>query len=411
MARYVLKFGGTSVGNVDRIQHAANIVTELAQQGHEIVVVVSAMAGMTNQLIGYTNTFNSSASSPEHDVVTASGEQITAGLMALALQKCGLKAQSFLAFQIAIQTNDMHGDATITNIETNTFETHFANKSIPVVAGFQGITENNRVTTLGRGGSDTTAVALAAALNADCCYIYTDVEGVYTADPRIAQNAYKIDMINYSHMLELAKHGAKVLHARCVELGMAHNVNLYVLSSFVKATGTHIISDAHIVTQKNFTSAICGIAHSLSEVYVSLKSAPSHLSMIIKDLEKNNINVDMPARNIDTQLEQFNDTPKIISFTVNKNNFEQVKSRLEAYKTANSLDILAIDPNIVKISIIGAGMNHQTIKPLVFDILTNNQIPVHFAYQSDIKLSLVIANDQMTKAIGVLHDALILTNK
>ncbi len=393
VARYVVKFGGTSVGNIDRIQRAAGIVVELANAGHEIVVVVSAMAGMTNQLVGYANTL-STEYTPEHDVVTTSGEQITAGLMALALQKCEFSAQSFLAWQIAIETDANHGDAKILNISADHLKSCLAHGIIPVVAGFQGLTQSNRITTLGRGGSDITAVALAAAVNADSCYIYTDVEGVYTADPRIVPNAQKIDVISYPAMLVLASHGAKVLHARCVELGMQHEVDLHVRSSFVTATGTRI-------TSEESTKKINGIAHSLNEVYISLTGTAEQFDHVINTLAAANIAIDMKTQPF----------PETLHFTINKTDIEHAKSIFTELKSTLSFDTLAIDPNIVKISIIGVGVMHDlTIEPRVLNVLRAHQINVYLTSRSDIKLSLVIAHDQMTKAIGILHDLLIVNN-
>lgn len=393
VARYIIKFGGTSVGNIDRIQHAAGIAAEFAKAGHEIAVVVSAMAGMTNQLMAYANTLSTEYTA-EHDVVTTSGEQITAGLMALALQKRGLKAQSFLAWQIAIETDANHGDANITHINTQQLKTCFEQSSIPVIAGFQGLNQNNRITTLGRGGSDTTAVALAAAMGADSCYIYTDVEGVYTADPRIVPNAHKIDTISYPEMLALATHGAKVLHARCVELGMQHDVDLHVKSSFVNTAGTRI------ATTKN-THTIAGIAHSLNEVHIHLTGTTEQLQHAQNALSAANIAVDMTTQT----------TPKNLHFTVSKTDIEHAKSILTGLKSTLELDILAIDPNIVKISIVGVGITHDTsIEPHVLSTLAAHQINVQLASRSNIKLSLVITHDQMTKAIGVLHDLLIVNN-
>lgn len=393
MTRYVVKFGGTSVGNIDRIQHAAGIVAELANAGHEIVVVVSAMAGMTNQLIAYANTLSTEATS-EHDVVTTSGEQITAGLMALALQKRGLNALSFLAWQISIETDEKYGDAKILNITTDQLESCLKNRTIPVVAGFQGLTTNNRITTLGRGGSDTTAVALAAAINADSCYIYTDVEGVFTADPRIVPNAQKIDVISYPEMLILATHGAKVLHARCVELGMQHKVDLHVLSSFVSESGTHIS-----VTQN--TRKINGIAHNLNEVHIRLTGTADQVKYARDTLTAANIINDMEA--------QF--TPEMFEFIISKTNIEHAKSILTQLKSTIGFDTLAIDPNIVKISIVGVGIKHDlTIEPRVLNALSASQIKVYLISRFDIKLSLVIAHDQMTKAMGILHDLLIVND-
>lgn len=383
MARYVVKFGGTSVGNIDRIQHAAGIVAELARSGHEIAVVVSAMAGMTNQLVAYANAL-STEYTPEHDVVTTSGEQITAGLMALALQRHGFKSQSLLAWQIEIQTCNTHGDAKITNIQADLLEHCFQQNMIPVIAGFQGLTINHRLTTLGRGGSDTTAVALSAAINADSCFIYTDVEGVYTADPRIVPNAHKIDVIGYPAMLALATHGAKVLHARCVELGMRNNIDLHVRSSFVQAPGTHISTTGN-------TSKINGIAHSLNEAHICITGTTEQLKHAKNILSLEEIILDM-----ETQL-----APGTLNFTISKTDLDRTKIILSELK-------LAIDPNIVKISIVGVGIQHDLmIESRVVNTLATNLINVHLASRSDIKLSLVITHDQMTKAMSILHDLLI----
>ncbi|MES2253112.1 MAG: aspartate kinase [Pseudomonadota bacterium] len=409
MARYIVKFGGTSLANTDRIQHAAGIVVEYVNAGHEVAVVVSAMAGITNQLIGYANTlsinvfdaFDTNARDEqlsECDVVTASGEQITAGLMALALQKSGLNAQSFLAWQIAIETDDNHGDAHITHIATDQLEDCFARGIIPVVAGFQGLTTHNRVTTLGRGGSDTTAVVLAAALDANSCYIYTDVEGVYTADPRIVPNARKIDVISYPEMLEFAMQGAKVLHTRSVELGMLHEVDIHVLSSFVRATGTRIIVG-------EATDQINGITHSLNDVHVRITGA-SELTCVLDVLNQANICLDTVMHVVNP------DYSASLDFTFKKSDLVQAKSILSGLKVSYGFDTLAIDLNIVKISIIGVGVRRdQTIESRVLSVLKAHQISVQLASCSDVKLSLVIAHDQMTKAMGVLHDTLIINEK
>jgi len=405
MARYIVKFGGTSLANTDRIQHAAGIVAEYVNDGHEVAVVVSAMAGMTNQLVNYTNTLRTSTFGAdvcdqisECDVVMASGEQITAGLMALALQKRGLSAQSFLAWQIAIETDTNHGDADITRIVAGQLEDCFTRGIIPVIAGFQGLTTHNRVTTLGRGGSDTTAVALAATLGANSCYIYTDVEGVYTADPRIVSNARKIDVISYPEMLEFATHGAKVLHTRSVELGMVHHVDIHVLSSFVRATGTRIIAG-------EVTNQINGITHSLSDVYVRI-TGPDALTYVLDVLNQANICLDMVMHVINP------DYGASLDFTIKKTDLGPVKSVLSDLKVRYGFDTLAIDLNIVKISIVGVGAKRdQTMESRVHALLATHQISVRLASCSDIKLSVVIAHDQMTKAMCVLHDTLIINAK
>jgi aspartate kinase len=397
VARYVVKFGGTSLSNIDRIQHAASIVEGIAAAGHQVVVVVSAMAGTTNQLVHYANTLCATYT-PEHDVVVASGEQITAGLMALALQKNGLKSQSLLAHQIKIQTCDTHGNAEISHIATELFYDQFDKGFTSVVAGFQGITPDNRITTLGRGGSDTTAVALAAALKADACIIYTDVDGVFTSDPRVVPHAQKMDQISYAEMFELAKTGAKVLHPRCVELGMKNDVDLYVRSSFVSDEGTHISSAYNF----NDTQTIRGIAHSLNEVHIQVQVEADLLNQLENSLIDEKIAFDrMTSNTLEKGTNRFD-------FTVSKNDLARTETVLSKLKSTLGLDILAIDMNIVKISIVGFAVKFDpTLESRIAQLLLLYHIDMHLMSRVDIKLSLILAHDHMTKAMGVLHDALI----
>src|ERR1700742_1117971 len=266
MARIVQKFGGTSVADIDRIKAVALRVKREADAGNQIAVVVSAMSGVTNQLVGWTNSFGAIPDQKEYDVVVASGEQVTAGLTALALQELGLKARSFLGWQVPIETDTAHGKARIEGIPTASLDAVLARGEIPVVAGFQGVAPGSRVATLGRGGSDTSAVALAAALKAERCDIFTDVDGVYTTDPRIVAKAKKLDKITYEEMLEMASLGAKVLQTRSVELAMNHRVRVQVLSSFTDAPGTMVVNEDEIVEQQ----VVSGIAYSRDEAKVTL---------------------------------------------------------------------------------------------------------------------------------------------
>ncbi len=402
MARYIVKFGGTSVANIDRIKHVADLVARMACEGHQIVVVVSAMAGMTNQLVSYTQSLCPLLTTPEHDVVTASGEQITVGLMALALQQLNLKSTSYLGFQVAIKTDATYTNAKIDHIATHILEESLAQGIIPVVAGFQGISDHNRITTLGRGGSDTTAVALAAALNADRCDIYTDVEGVYTADPRVVFNARKIDTISHVEMLELAAQGAKVLHPRCVELSLRYNINVHVLSSFHLVSGTTIVNEETLVEQ----TSIRGIAHNLSEAKVTLESIHPITTRMMADLfstlSREHIAVDMI-----THTNAGHGLKNALTFIVNKEDSMRVHAKIMELRSIIGFDTLAIDPNIVKISIVGIGIrSNLEITSLVFQTLADHQIDIQMVTTSEIKISLIVAHDHMTKAINVLHDAL-----
>ena len=268
--RIVMKFGGTSVADVERIKAVAARVKRETDAGHEVAVVVSAMAGATNQLAGWTNAIARMHDAREYDVVLAAGEQVTSGLAALALQELGVTARSWQGWQIPILTDDAHGKARIQRIETEELERRLARGEVPVVAGFQGLGSDNRVTTLGRGGSDTSAVALAAALDADRCDIFTDVDGVYTTDPRIVAKARKLDKITYEEMLEMASLGAKVLQIRSVEMAMKHHVRLQVLSSFVDRPGTLVVDEEEIVEQE----LVSGIAYSRDEAKITLTHVP-----------------------------------------------------------------------------------------------------------------------------------------
>jgi aspartate kinase len=405
VARYVLKFGGTSVANVARIEHAADIVSRVAHLKNEVVVVVSAMAGMTNQLVSYAEGLSPGQITPEHDTVISSGEQITAGLMALALQKRGFASRSFLSFQVPIETNDDFTQGRITHICPAALNTCLSQKIIPVVAGFQGITKDGRITTLGRGGSDTTAVAIAAALKADFCDIYTDVEGVYTADPRIVPLARKIDILSYPEMIELAAQGAKVLQARSVEMGMRHNVNLRVLSSFVNVSGTTIVYERKAMEGLS----VSGIAHNLNEAKITLDGVKDEVGMaaqIFGALAKERIPVDMILQSF-TQDGRSN-----VTFTINKSDVERIVPMLDALKAQMGFTGAAINRDIVKISVIGVGIrSNLDIASLVFKTLADHNINIQLISTSEIKLSVVIANDQMTKAMCALHNALLLDDK
>ena len=297
MARIVQKFGGTSVADLDRIRNAACRVKREVEAGNEVAVVVSAMAGATNQLVEWTRQVNRLHDAREYDVVVAAGEQVTAGLMALSLQALGVNARSWLGWQIPIRTDEVHGKARIETIDTAELEQRFAEGQVAVVAGFQGIGPRGRITTLGRGGSDTSAVALAAALKADRCDIFTDVDGVYTTDPRIVAKARKLSKITYEEMLEMASQGAKVLQTRSVEMAMNHRVRLQVLSSFTDVPGTLVVDEDEIVEKQ----VVSGIAYSRDEAKITVQRVadrPGVAAAIFGPLADNAINVDMIVQNV-----------------------------------------------------------------------------------------------------------------
>jgi aspartate kinase len=292
MARVVQKFGGTSVADVERIRNAALKVKAEVDAGNEVAVVVSAMAGVTNQLVEYVSSMSSMHDAREYDVVVSAGEQITTGLMALALQEIGVPARSWLGWQLPIRTDDAHSRARIMEIETDAVEERLRDGQVAVMPGFQGLSGNDRVTTLGRGGSDTSAVALAAVLNADHCDIYTDVDGVYTCDPRIVVKAQKLDKITYEEMLEMASQGAKVLQTRSVEMAMNHGVRLYVRSTFADGEGTLVCDEDEILEHQ----VVSGIAYSRDEAKITLVQVPDRPGVaagIFGPLADENVNVDM----------------------------------------------------------------------------------------------------------------------
>ncbi|NBT85228.1 MAG: aspartate kinase [Alphaproteobacteria bacterium] len=405
MARCVLKFGGTSVANVTRLEHVAEIIKQEIDAGNQIAVVVSAMAGNTNELVGYAHSLCSHQATLEHDVVLAAGEQITSGLLALALQRLGLKSRSFLAWQVPIQTDDSPSHARIINIPTIELEKCFKNNIVPVVAGFQGITKENRITTLGRGGSDTTAVALAAALSADRCDIYTDVDGVYTADPRLVAKASKLSSITYEEMFEMAAQGAKVLQARSVELAMKHKVNLRVLSSFIKSKGTYITSERNLVE----STVISGIAHNQNEVKITLVDIPNeaaNIAIIFGKLTENLINVDMIVQSCSLNNKMN------LTFTLLRSDLDRALPVLEKIKKELNFSEIIVDNEIVKISVIGIGMKcNMEVASTLFKTLAEHNIHIQLISTSEIKISVIIDQHYTPLAVAALHTAFDLDEK
>lgn len=405
MARYVLKFGGTSVANITRLEHVAEIVKKEIEAGNQIAVVVSAMAGNTNELVGYAHSLCPHQATLEHDVVLAAGEQITSGLLALALQALGLKARSFLSWQIPILTNADPSHARILEIPTMELEKCFKDNVIPVIAGFQGVTKENRITTLGRGGSDTTAVALAAALSADRCDIYTDVDGVYTADPRLVSKASKLPSITFEEMFEMAAQGAKVLQARSVELAMKHKVNLRVLSSFIESEGTYITSERNPVE----STVISGIAHNQNEAKITLLGIPNeagNIALIFGKLAENLINVDMIVQNCSSGNKMD------LTFTVLRSDLDRAVPVLEEIKKELNFSEIIIDNEIVKISVIGIGMkSNMEIASTLFKTLATHNIPIQLISTSEIKISVIVEQHYTPLAVTALHTAFNLDEK
>jgi aspartate kinase len=398
--RIVMKFGGTSLADVDRIKAVAVRVKREVDAGHQVAVVVSAMSGTTNQLVGWTNAIARLHDAREYDAVVASGEQVTAGLTAIALQEIGVSARSWLGWQIGIRTDDAHGKARIQRIETEELDRRMALGEVPVVAGFQGLGSDNRITTLGRGGSDTSAVALAAALQADRCDIFTDVDGVYTTDPRIVAKARKLDKITYEEMLEMASLGAKVLQIRSVEMAMKHHVRLQVLSSFVDRPGTLVVDEDEIVEQE----LVSGIAYSRDEAKITLAHVPDRpgvAAAIFGPLADAHINVDMIVQNVSGGGD-FTD----ITFTVTKADLERAMRVLGERQSALNFKALQPDPNVVKVSVIGVGMrSHAGIAQRMFQILAEKGINIQVISTSEIKISVLIAEEYTELAVRSLHTA------
>ncbi|MBV9015322.1 MAG: aspartate kinase [Alphaproteobacteria bacterium] len=400
MARIVQKFGGTSVADIERIRNAALRVKREAEAGNEVAVVVSAMAGTTNQLVDWTQQMSRLHDAREYDVVVSAGEQVTAGLMAMALQDLGLNARSWLGWQVPIRTDDVHGKARIDSIKTDEIGRRFAESQIPVVAGFQGMGPRGRVTTLGRGGSDTSAVALAAALNADRCDIFTDVDGVYTTDPRIVAKAQKLSRITYEEMLEMASQGARVLQTRSVEMAMNHRMRLQVLSSFTDTPGTLVVDEDEIVEKR----VVSGIAYSRDEAKITVQRVadrPGVAAAIFGPLADSAINVDMIVQNISADGKTTD-----LTFTVSRADLDRAVEVLEGCRDTLGFYALKPDPNVVKVSVIGVGMrSHAGVAKQMFQTLADRGINIQVISTSEIKVSVLIAADYTELALRALHTA------
>lgn len=399
-----MKFGGTSVAGLPQIENAADKVAAEVARGHQVAVVVSAMSGVTNQLIDYCQGISPLHDAREYDAVVANGENITCGLMALALQKRGIQSRSWQGWQIPILCSDVHGKARILEIDATEIARRMdADNEVAVVAGFQGVTSRQRVTTLGRGGSDTTGVALAAALNADRCDIYTDVNGVYTADPRIVQHARKLKKISYEEMYELASSGSKVLMTRSVEMAMKMKVPVQVLSTFEKPIGsdypgTLVTSDEDIVEQE----VVNGISHTKDEAKVTLVKVPDIPGIAAKvfgPLAEANINVDMIVQNVSV------DGKTDMTFTVSKADLPRALQVLKNEPKLKDIQILS-DEAVSKVSVVGIGMkSHAGVAQTMFTALAERGINIQVISTSEIKISVLISAEYAELAVRALHAA------
>ena len=400
MVRLVQKFGGTSLADVARIKGVARRVKREVVAGNEVAVVVSAMSGVTNQLVEWTRQTSQLHDAREYDVVVASGEQVTAGLLALALQEIEVDARSWLGWQIPIRTDDVHGKARIEAIEVGEIRRRMAAGQVAVIVGFQGISSRGRITTLGRGGSDTSAVALAAALEADRCDIFTDVEGVYTSDPRIVAKARKLDRITYEEMLEMASQGARVLQTRAVELAMNRGVRLQVLSSFTDRPGTLVVDEDEIVEKQ----VVSGIAYSRDEAKITVQRVadrPGVAAAIFGPLADCAINVDMIVQNVSED-----GLTTDLTFTVARSDLDRAVAVLEQSRGVLGFAALKPDANVVKISVIGVGMrSHAGVAKKMFQTLADKGINIQVISTSEIKVSVLIAAEYTELALRALHTA------
>ncbi len=400
MARIVMKFGGTSMAGIERIRNVAARVKAQVDRGDEVAVVVSAMAGETDRLVGFCREASPLADPREYDVVVASGEQVTAGLLAIAIQSLGLRARSWLGWQLPVHTTDAHGSARIEDIDTAACLAAMASGEIAVMPGFQGVDGAGRVATLGRGGSDTSAVALAAALQADRCDIYTDVDGVYTTDPRIVPRARKLAQITYEEMLELASVGAKVLQTRSVELAMKEKVRVQVLSSFGDAPGTMVVDEDEIVEQE----LIAGVAYNRNEAKVTVAGVPDKpgvVAAIFGPLAEANVNVDMIVQN----YAHAGGTTDV-TFTVPRTELVLSLDVLGKVKDQIGYSGIISDDAVAKISVVGVGMrSHAGVAVTMFKALADRGINIQAITTSEIKVSVLIAEEYTELAVRVLHTA------
>jgi len=414
MARIVMKFGGTSVANLERIRHVSHLVEAEVKEGNQVAVVVSAMSGETNRLVALVDALD--ADSPqqgetlggdiedEYDSIVATGEQVTSGLLAIALRRRGLKARSWLGWQIPLRTDMAHSKARIAEIESSAIGPSMEDGNVAVVAGFQGISDDGRISTLGRGGSDTSAVALAVALKADRCDIYTDVDGIYTTDPRIAKDARRLNRIAFEEMLELASLGAKVLQTRSVELAMNNNLPIRVLTSMAQVgeanPGTLVCNEDETMEER----VVSGVAYSRDEAQITLlqlQDRPGMVAKVCKAMSDANVIVDMIVQGISR-----NDNAANLTFTVGKRDLEKALKALDTAKGEIGFEGIKSDGNVTKVSVVGIGMrSHTGVAQTMFEALAERGINVEVIATSEIKISVLIDSEYTELAVRALHNA------
>ncbi|HHX91953.1 MAG TPA: aspartate kinase [Paracoccus sp.] len=412
MPLLVMKFGGTSVADLERIAHAASKIRSEVERGYNVIVIVSAMAGKTNELIGWVNQTSPFHDAREYDAVVASGENITAGLMAMRLQEMGVPARSWQGWQVPIQTTSQHSAARFVEIPRANIDAKFAEgMKVAVVAGFQGLSPEGRITTLGRGGSDTTAVAFAASFGAERCDIYTDVDGVYTTDPRITSKARKLEKISFEEMLELSSLGAKVLQTRSVELAMRYKVRLRVLSSFEETdetSGTLVCDEEEIMESK----VVSGVAYSRDEAKITLvtvEDRPGIAAAIFGPLSEAGVNVDMIVQNISER--NYENHPVAVTdmtFSCPVDQVERARRAIEAARDAGSIvyDDLVVDTDVAKVSVVGIGMrSHAGVAARMFKALAAENVNIKVIGTSEIKISVLVDRKYLELAVQTLHDA------
>jgi len=388
------------VGDLDRIRNVAKRVKTEVDAGHEVAVVVSAMSGTTNQLVQWASEIGSMHDAREYDTIVATGEQVTVGLLSIALQNIGVDARSWLGWQIPIRTDNLHGSAHIDDIDSSKIRERLAQGQVAVIAGFQGIGPDGRITTLGRGGSDTSAVALAAALDADRCDIYTDVDGVYTTDPRIAPKAQKLDSITFEEMLEMASLGAKVLQTRSVAMAMRHNVNLQVRSSFSDMPGTFVVDEDSVMEKET----ISGIAYSPDEAKITiigLPDEPGIAASVFGELAQNHVNVDMIVQSASSQSQRTD-----ITFSLGQADLGKAVEIIEKNKDRLKYDGIDSSENVTKISVVGMAMRSQPgVAKTMFETLAEKGINLAVISTSEIKISVLIDSEYTELAVRSLHSA------
>lgn len=400
MALFVQKYGGTSVGTVERIEAVADKVQGFKQQGHDVVVAVSAMSGETNRLIALAKDIQSKPNAREMDVLVSTGEQVTIALLCMALQKRGVSARSYTGSQVKILTDNSHTKARIQDIEVSSIKSDIEAGRVVVVAGFQGVDPDGNITTLGRGGSDTTGVALAAALKADECQIYTDVDGVYTTDPRVVSSAKRLEQITFEEMLEMASLGSKVLQIRAVEFAGKYKVPLRVLSSFEEGPGTLITVEGDSTVEKPVISGIAFNRDEAKLTVMGVPDVPGVASKILGPISQANIEVDVIVQNVAA------DNTTDFTFTVHRNDYDAAKAVLEKASSELGAREVVGDNQIAKVSIVGVGMrSHAGVASKMFDALADENINIQMISTSEIKVSVVIAEKYLELAVRALHTA------